>query len=71
MGTWGPGNFSDDNALDWLGSVVDELHTDIDEGMTRSEAICGYALAAQIEVLALLCEQLNAAPPKPEEIAAW
>ncbi|HKI34164.1 MAG TPA: DUF4259 domain-containing protein [Gemmataceae bacterium] len=71
MGTWGAGNFSDDNALDWLGSLVDELVADIDKGMARPEAICGHWLAAQIEVLALLCEQLNAVPPTPQEVTAW
>jgi hypothetical protein len=71
MGTWGPGNFSDDIALDWLGGVVDALAEDIDRGMTRPEAICGHALAAQVEVLALLCEHFKAAPPKPEVVTVW
>ena len=71
MGTWGPGNFSDDIALDWLGGLVDDLVADIEKGMTRPEAVCGHALTAQLEVLALLCERLNAIPPKPDEIAAW
>jgi len=71
MGTWGPGNFSDDIALDWLGRLVGELVDGIDRGMARPEAICGHVLAAQVEVLALLCEHLNAAPPKPEVVAVW
>src|SRR5690349_4292199 len=71
MGTWGPGNFSDDNALDWLGSLVDELVSGIDRSMAHTELICGHALAARVEVLALLCEQLNAVPPKPEVVTVW
>jgi hypothetical protein len=71
MGTWGPRNFSDDNALDWLGGLVDELVDGIDRGMARPEAICSHTLSAQVEVLALLCEHLNAVPPKPEVVTVW
>jgi hypothetical protein len=71
MGTWGPGNFADDIALDWLGGLVGELVSGIDRGMAAPEAICGHALAAQVEVLAVLCEQLPVLPPKPEVVTVW
>src|SRR5262249_7590017 len=44
---------------------------DIEQGMPSPAAICGHRLAAQVELLALLCEQVHAVPPRPERVAAW
>jgi hypothetical protein len=71
MGTWGAGNFADDRALDWLGGFVDGLVDRIEEGMADPEAGCSHPLGAQLEALAVLCEQLNAVPPEPARVARW
>jgi hypothetical protein len=71
MGTWGAGNFADDRALDWLGEFVDGLVGLIEEGMADPEAGSSHPLGAQLEALAVLCEQLNAVPPEPTRVARW
>lgn len=74
MGVWGAGNFDSDAALDYLAAqLVDPLvqkmrsvieHPARAEGDERSSA----EIVVAVEVLCLLCEQCNAAPPKPEEV---
>jgi hypothetical protein len=73
LGTWGPANFADDAALDWLGSLVDELVAEIDKGIRSSGPgdLCQHWPAAKLEVLAVLCEQLPAIPPHPDQVASW
>jgi len=71
MGTWGAENFADDVALDWLGNFSDELVAQIRAGMRHDELICGHLVMAQIEVFALLCENLNVIPLEPGEVALW
>jgi hypothetical protein len=73
MGAWGPENFSDDAALDWLGSLADDLAAEIDKDIRWSGPgdLCGHWVTAKIEVLTVLCERFNAAPPHPDQIAGW
>jgi hypothetical protein len=75
MGTWGEGNFSNDGALDYLAHVLGHLRETVNELLAspagdiedRGEA----ELMPSVEILAVLCEHLNAAPPEPAEIESW
>jgi hypothetical protein len=72
MGTWGAGNFQDDNALDWLWSEVQQpLLRKIESAVAGHDESNGHTIMAAVEVLTVLCEQLQANPPKPPEVAAW
>lgn len=71
MGTWGAGNFSDDGALDWLWSdITNPLCKSIAESGDHDESM-GYIIAAKVEVLSILCEQVGAMPPTIQEVAVW
>ena len=77
MGAWGVGNFQQDSALDFLWEAVQQpLRRQIDKVL--ADPSCAEAddpdsgpIMAAVEILALLSEQLPAAPPEPEEVARW
>jgi hypothetical protein len=72
MGARGAGNFEDDTALDWLWlNVQKPIVDDIQSFLGRHDEGNGPAIIAAVEVLALLCEHLPAAPPKPREVTDW
>src|SRR5262245_31243933 len=77
MGVWGAGNFQDDQALDYLWSEVQQpLIRRIEKMFTIPESASpdepdGAQIMAAVEILAVLCENLNAAPPKPEDVEKW
>ena len=78
MVTWGPGNFENDEAMDWVaelesysddGPIVDALNTVIDQADEHPEAPdCKAAIAAAEIVAAMMGE-----PPEdcPEEVETW
>jgi Domain of unknown function (DUF4259) len=77
MGAWGNGNFEQDGALDFVWRELQQpclrkiqmmvekpVYAEADEPDSGS-------IVAAIEILALLSEHVNAAPPKPNEVAHW
>jgi hypothetical protein len=77
MGTWGNGNFEQDGALDFVWREVQQpllrkiqmmvekpVYAEADEPDSGS-------IIAAVEILALLSEHVNAAPPMPQEVATW
>jgi Domain of unknown function (DUF4259) len=71
VGTWGAGNLDDDSALDWLGGEVDKLVETIQRELSAQDESNDTIITAAVEVLALICEQTPAIPPKPAKIAEW
>lgn len=71
MGTWGPGNFEDDTALDWLHDVQRPLIETIETNLRDQDERNDHLIMAAVEVLAVICEQLNAVPPEPEQVVNW
>ncbi len=74
MGSWGAGNFQNDQALDYLGEVMRSLVGKLEEIIDhpiRAEADepSNFEVMAAVEIITVLCENLNAVPPKPELVA--
>ena len=77
MGAWGAGNFQQDCALDFVWSEVQQpLIRQIEKVL--ADPACAHAddpesgpIMAAVELLAVLTEQVNASPPKPEEVVRW
>lgn len=77
MGAWGSGNFEQDGALDFVWREVQQPLLRKVRLMAEKPALAeadepdnGPTVAA-VEILALLSEHVNAAPPKPDEVANW
>lgn len=77
MSAWGSGNFEQDGALDFVWEEVQQpLLRKIRKVLGKpilaeaDEPESGPIVAA-VEILALLSEHVNAAPPLPDEIALW
>jgi RNA polymerase subunit RPABC4/transcription elongation factor Spt4 len=76
MGVWGEGNFSNDGALDYVGTLVQQLvvrvqalfaseyGADLDE-LGESE------LMPSVEIISVLCEHCNAVPPRASVVKRW
>jgi hypothetical protein len=76
MGTWGTDNFQNDGALDYVGDLVDELSTRIEEVLAsearaRADGEGETTLVPSVAIITLLCDACNAAPPKPTRITDW
>jgi hypothetical protein len=76
MATWGEGNFDNDDAVEYLGLLAAKLVATIsevvDDRTRRRPAEDGEGLLMpSVELLALLCERYNAAPPKPASVSHW
>jgi hypothetical protein len=75
MGTWGPGNFQNDGALDWLAEVVDELEetvlSRIDTPAADIDEEGESHLMPAVELLATLADRHGAIPPHPDVVSAW
>jgi hypothetical protein len=74
MGTWSTGNFQNDQALDYLGSVMHSLIGKLEEIIEhpiRAEADepSNFEVMAAVEIITVLCENLNAVPPKPDLVS--
>lgn len=78
MGTWGPGNFENDDAIEWVaelegyaddGLIVDALNTIIDQTDDCPAATdCSVAIAAA-EVIAAQSEEPH--DDCPDEVEVW
>ena len=76
MGTWGPGNFDNDGAADYLGAIAAQLERTIEECLADEERSWldedGEAmLMPSIDLLALLCEHRPVLPPTAGTIEGW
>jgi hypothetical protein len=77
MGAWGSGNFQQDGALDFVHREVQPplLRTIqklvADPASAQADDPDSGPIVAAVEILALLVEQTNAAPPKPDEVHGW
>lgn len=76
MGTWGPGNFASDYALDFLASEVSRHVTTIERIMADTEAFqldeeAESVLMPSVALLVLLCKHCHAALPRSVNIRDW
>ena len=74
MGSWGTGNFQNDDALDYLGEVMHSLIGKLEEVVEhpiRAEADepSNFEVMAAVEIITVLCENLNAIPPEPDLVS--
>jgi hypothetical protein len=75
-GAWGVDNFDNDAALDYLSMLTMQLTATITAVVGDDERIeldedGETMLMPGVEVLALLCERYNTAPPKPATVRQW
>jgi hypothetical protein len=69
MGVWGAENFRNDAALNFLASAVEVPMTDQLRRIVENPALAdpeeeaSFEVMAAVEVLAVLCENINAHPP--------
>jgi hypothetical protein len=75
MGTWGPGNFDSDAALDYLGGVIDRLTDTVEELFAEERASLDDQgegkLMPTVEMISVLCDWCSGAPPHPPQILRW
>lgn len=76
MGTWGPGNFESDAALDFVNEEVDRHVAAImaifaDEDRFRLDEDAEGELIPRIVLLTLLCVRCNGVLPEGVDVAAW
>jgi len=76
MGTWAEGNFDNDGALDYLGDLINQLTSNIEDIFKSATAAgldeCGESeLMPGVEIIYLLCKNCNGVPPKEDNINRW
>lgn len=76
MGTWGPGNFDSDYALDFLSTEVRRHVTTIDGIMADAEAFqldedAESVLMPTVAILVLLCKHCHALLPRAVNVQDW
>jgi hypothetical protein len=76
MGTWSEDNFGNDGARDYLSMLTAKLVATINEVFKDPERTGldedgESLLMPSVEVLALLCERYDAAPPRPATVRQW
>ena len=76
MGTFAEHNFGNDGAMAYLSVLTSKLIATIkevcaDEGRLEADEDGETLLMPSVEVLALLCERYDAAPPRPTTIRQW
>jgi hypothetical protein len=76
MGSWGAGNFDNDDATDYLADLIDELAVQIDEVLDDPERRAldeqGEAvIPTTAQILSVLVENFNTVPPKPKVVVRW
>jgi hypothetical protein len=75
MGAWGPGNFENDGALDWVGDLAKAkdgwalIRSVLKSADTPSDSLGEFVLAAG-ECVAI-CRGKPPGNPPPAELAAW
>jgi hypothetical protein len=76
MGSWGAGNFDNDDATDYLADLIEELAIQIDECLEDPERRAldeqGEAvIPTTAQILSVLVENFNTVPPKPKSVVRW
>jgi hypothetical protein len=76
MGTWGPGNFDSDMALDFINEQVDHYVRLIeaifdDEQRFLLDEDAEAMILPSIEILLLLCGECHGVLPTSLDVAAW
>ena len=76
MGTWAEGNFDNDGALDYLGDIINQFTTNIEDlfksGTSAGLDECGESeLMPSVEIISILCEKCNGVPPKEKVLERW
>ena len=76
MGTWAAGNFDSDGALDYVGSIIDDLAARIDgvfadEGAAYLDEDAEAVIMPSVDILSVLHEHCHAAPPKTAVVTDW
>ena len=72
MGTWGTGNFDDDDTRDWLEeAVLDPLVRFVEDNVSSSDPVRSKEVAAAVEVLAILYGQIEMGPPGLARVTRW
>jgi hypothetical protein len=77
MGTWGNGNFEQDGALDFVFREVQQpllqkVRSVVEKPvLAEADQPDSGPIVAAVEILAMLSEHVNAAPPQPDEVALW
>ena len=74
MGTWGPGNFDSDQALDFVGNLCQELEREISSA--AADASLGVDdflndVMPRIAVLATLVEECLRTGPRQMSLISW
>jgi hypothetical protein len=74
MGVWGAGNFANDAALDFVASAVvkpmtAQLHWVVENpALADPEEEHSFEVMAAVEILAVVCEGINAHPPPTQMV---
>ncbi len=76
MGTWGAGNFDNDGALDYAGSVIDKFTARIEECFSGEDLADldedgETVLMPSVEMICVISERCGAAPPRADVVAGW
>jgi hypothetical protein len=76
MGTWGAGNFENDYALDYLGELMDQLVSTVEECFEEEDGADldeggEERLMPSVAIMTLLSREFGAHPPKAEVVARW
>jgi hypothetical protein len=76
MGVWGDGNFDNDDAADYLEVLKQKLVATVQEILADDERVAldedgEGMLMPSVELLCVLCERYNAAPPPEELVRQW
>ena len=75
MRAWGPGNFDNEPAQQYLGDLVEHLTTTVEQHLLHEsgdvEAFGEAEVMPSVEVLLLLAEQLRGVPPVEGRVVEW
>ncbi len=76
MSTIGTGNFDNDDAMDYLGEIIELLSERVDEILAdktrrRLDEEGEGRLMPSVELIALLCERYNTATPREKTVHKW
>lgn len=74
MGTWDTGIFDNDDALDFVGEIMEDLQQRVDGWFEEEEPDFGEGegvVPPAVYIMHLLSTNCGAAPPKPDVIAKW
>lgn len=77
MGTWGCGNFDNDEAMDYVSELVEQFAELVDkiladeEGASNLDDAGEGQLMPTVEIITMLCEKAGVSPPGEERVQHW